>query len=529
MPEREPPLPPVPQSRAVPKKRTRFSLVWVIPIVAAIVGAWVAVTRYLAQGEEITIVFKSAEGLEAGKTKIHYNGVDVGTVTKIRLSDDHRTAIATAQMAPKTEEFLVDDTKFWVVRPRISGANISGLGTLISGAYIGMEIGKSKKDRDDFVALDTPPVISGEMPGRFFILKTLDLGSIDTGTPLYFRRLQVGQVASYELDRDGKYVTVKIFVRAPYDQYVNPNTRFWHASGFDLSLTANGLKMQTQSVLSILIGGIAFETSPSALLLPPAAEEAVFRLYGNRTEAFNPPPRNPQTYQLVFKDSVRGLVPGAPVEFRGIPIGEVTDIAAQIDLKTFDFTVPVTIRLDPQRLGVKVFDLGPGANLETIRHQLIDALVSHGVRAQLRTGNLLTGSAYVALDFFPAAPKTTVDWSQNPVQLPTTKGQFAATEETVESIINKLDQMPLKEIGDNLNKAITELDLTLASARGTLTSAQGTFDNTSNLTGANSSQIQQLDETLKEVSRAARSIRVLTDYLEGHPEALIRGKKGEAK
>jgi len=529
MPEREPPLPPVPESRSVPKKRTRFSLVWVIPIVAALVGGWVAVTRYLSQGEEITIVFRSAEGLDAGKTKIHYNGVDVGTITKIRLSDDHRSAIATAQMAPKTEEFLVDDTKFWVVRPRISGANISGLGTLISGAYIGMEIGKSKKDRDEFVALDTPPVISGEIPGRFFILKTLDLGSIDTGTPLYFRRLQVGQVASYELDRDGKYLTVKIFVRAPYDQYVNPNTRFWHASGIDLSLTANGLKVQTQSALSILIGGIAFETAPSALIPLPAEANTIFTLYSNRTEAFNPPPRHPQIYQLIFKDSVRGLTPGAPVEFRGIPIGEVTDISAQIDLKTFEFSVPVTIRLDPQRLGVKIFDVGPDVNLETMRHKLIDALVSHGVRAQIRTGNLLTGSAYVALDVFPGAPKTTVDWLQNPVQLPTTSGQFVATEATVEDIINKLDKMPLKEIGDNLRKALADLDVTLVSARGTLVSAQGTFDNTSNLTGANSSQIQQLDETLKEVSRAARSLRVLADYLEGHPEALIRGKKGAAK
>jgi len=263
--------------------------------------------------------------------------------------------------------------------------------------------------------------------------------------------------------------------------------------------------------------------------LPPAEEKAVFILYGNRTEAFNPPPRNPQTYQLVFKDTVRGLTPGAPVEFRGIPIGEVTDISAQIDLKTFEFAVPVLIRLDPQRLGVKVFDLGPGSNLETARRKLIDALVAHGVRAQLRTGNLLTGSAYVALDVFPSAPKTTVDWAQSPVQLPTTAGQFANAEATVEDILNKLDKMPLKEIGDNLNKAITDLDLTLTSARGTLTSAQGTFDNTSNLTGANSSQVQQLNETLKEVSRAARSLRVLADYLEGHPESLIRGKKGEAK
>src|SRR5271168_320561 len=177
-PDGDPPLPSIPDSRAVPKRRTRLSLVWFIPIVAAVVGAWVAVTRVLGEGPKITIVFKSAEGLEAGKTKIEYNGVEIGTVTTIRLSDDRRSVITTAQMAPKTEEFLVDDTKFWVVRPRISGANITGLGTLISGAYIGMEIGASKESKREFVALDTEPVITGEMPGRFFVLKTPDLGSL---------------------------------------------------------------------------------------------------------------------------------------------------------------------------------------------------------------------------------------------------------------------------------------------------------------------------------------------------------------
>src|SRR5271163_1132080 len=401
MPDRDPPLPRVPESRNVPRRRTRLSLVWFIPILAAIVGAWVAVTRVMSEGPKITIVMKSAEGLEAGKTKIHYNGVDIGTVETIILSDDHEHVILTAQMAPKTEEFLVEDTKFWVVRPRISGANITGLGTLISGAYIGMEIGSSKEERREFVGLEIPPVITGETPGRFFILKTKDLGSLDTGTPIYFRRLQVGQVASYALDPDGKNLTVKVFVQAPYDQYVNPNTRFWHASGIDVSLSASGLTVQTQSVLSILIGGVAFETAATALVLPPSDENAVFTLYSNRTEAFNPPPLNPQTYQLIFKDSVRGLAPGAPVEFRGITIGAVSDISAQIDLKTFEFSAPVTIALDPRRLGVKIFDLGPGGNLETMRRKLIDALVAHGVRAQLRTGNLLTGSLYVSLDFFP--------------------------------------------------------------------------------------------------------------------------------
>ena len=529
MPDRDPPIPSVPDSRAVPKKQTRLSLVWVIPILAAALGIWVAVARIRSEGPKITIVFQSAEGLEAGKTKINYRGVDVGTITAIRLTEDHERVIATAQMTPRTEEFLAEDTRFWVVRPRISGASVTGLGTLISGAYIGMEIGSSKEPKRDFVALETPPVVTGNAPGRFFVLKTSDLGSLDTGTPLFFRRLQVGQVASYILDKDGKFFTVKIFVKEPYDQFVTVNTRFWQASGIDVSLSASGLSLQTQSLLSILIGGIAFEAPATGAVLPIAEANTVFTLFGDRAAAFRPAARSPQTYRLIFKDSVRGLVPGAPVEFRGIPIGEVADIRAQIDLKTFEFSVPVTIRLDPQRLGVKVVEGATGADLERMRRRLIDTLVAHGARAQLRSGNLLTGSVFVAIDFFPGAAPATMDWSQTPPEMPTIPGQLQVMETKVTDIINKLDKMPLQQIGDELTRAIAELDQTLVAARGTLLSARGTLTNTASLTEPNSAQLQQMNSTLQEVSRAARSLRVLADYLERHPEALLRGKKGEAK
>ena len=529
MPDSDTLLPHVPESRAYSKKRTRLSLVWVIPFVAAAIGVWVAVTRILGEGPKITIVFKSAEGLEAGKTKIEYNGVEVGTVTAIRLSDDHRKVISTAQMAPKTESFLADDTQFWVVRPRISGANVTGLGTLISGAYIGMEIGRSPKTKRSFVALETPPVVTIDAPGRFFTLKTPDLGSLDVGTPLFFRRLQVGQVVSYELDNSGGALNVKVFVNAPYDQYVNPNTRFWNASGIDLSLTANGLSVQTQSVLSVLIGGIAFETPATGPVLPAAEADTVFTLHSNRTEAFKLPARAPQTFVLLFKQSVRGLAPGAPVEFRGIPIGEVAEVSAQVDAKTFEFSAPVTIHLDAQRLGVQIRDLAPGTDLDTIRRQLIDTLVAHGVRAQLQTGSLLTGSLFVAFDFHPDAPPATVDWSQKPVQLPTVPGQLEAIEASAVGIIKKLNEVPYKQIGDDLQKAIVELDRTLVSARGTLDSGRGTLDNANKLVEPNSVLGAELGNTLQEVSRAARSVRVLADYLERHPEALIRGKTGEAK
>jgi paraquat-inducible protein B len=529
MPDRDPPILSVPDSRAVPKKHTRLSLVWVIPIVAALLGVWVAVARILSEGPKITIVFRSAEGLEAGKTKINYRGVDIGTLSTIRLSEDRQHVIATAQMAPKTEDFLLEDTRFWVVRPRISGANVSGLGTLISGAYIGIEIGNSKEEKSDFVALETPPVVNIDVPGRFFVLTTSDLGSLDTGTPIFFRRLQVGQVASYALNKDGQFFTVKIFVKAPYDQYVTVNTRFWQASGVDVSLSASGLSVQTQSLLSILIGGIAFEAPATGAVLPVAEANTVFTLFSDRKEAFRPAARNPQTFELIFNESVRGLVPGAPVEFRGVPIGEVAEVRAQIDVKTLEFSVPVTIHMDAQRLGVKVVGLKSQSEYAAMRRKLFDSLVARGVRAQLRTGNLLTGSVFVAFDFFPGAPPATVDWSQTPVQLPTIPGQLQVMQAKVMGIINKLDKMPLEQIGDNLRKTIADLDLTLVSARGTLVSAQGTLDNTSTLTGPNSVQVQQLDSTLQEVSRAARSLRVLADYLERHPETLVRGKKGEAK
>ena len=521
MPDPNPP-PAVPQSRTVTKKKTRLSLVWIIPIVAALAGAWVAVVKIRSQGPTITIVFKSAEGLDAGKTKIHYNGVDVGTLTNIRLSDDHEQAIATAEMAPRTEAFLVDDTNFWIETARISGATISGLGTLISGAYIGMEIGSSSKRKSHFVALDTPPVVTSGVPGRFFMLRTPDLGSLDRGTPIFFRRLQVGQVVSYELDKDGQSLNVKVFVNAPYDQYVNPDTRFWQASGVDVSLNASGLNVQTQSVLSLLIGGIAFETPATGATLRPADANAVFTLYRDRARAFEPPPSHPKTFVLVFKQSVRGLAPGAPVEFRGIHIGEVTEITAEVDPKTAEFSVPVTVNVDAERLGVKVLDAPTPEAWEAMRRKVIDTLIERGFRAQLRTGNLLTGALYVSFDAVPGATPATVDWSQSPPRLPTVPGELEAIEASLTNIVKKLDKVPIQDIGDEAKNALVDL-------RGTLASATRTLDSADKTVAPNSALSNNLNETLGEVSRAARAIRVLADYLERHPESLLRGKSGEAK
>jgi paraquat-inducible protein B len=497
MPEKDQSLPKVPESRVVPKKRTRLSLVWIIPIVAAVAGVWVAVTKIMSEGPKITITFQSAEGLEAGKTKVQYNGLHVGTLTAIHLAEDHHSVIATAQMDPKTEAFLVKDTKFWVVRPRISGMNITGLGTLISGNYIGVELGQSRESERNFIALDEPPMVAGNAPGRFFMLKTLELGSLDKGTPVYFRQLEAGQVVSYELDKDGQGMNVRVFIQAPYDQYINPNTRFWHASGIDVSLSASGLHVQTESLMSILAGGIAFETPATGPLLPPAGADTTFTLFDNRSDAFRPLARDPYTYLLVFRQtSVRGLAPGAPVEIGGVTIGEVIEVSPQFDLKTLDFSVPVTISVDPERYGIKFVNV-PGDENATTRHRrVMDILVAHGLRAHLKTANLLTGSLYMAVDLFPDAPPASVDWSQNPAQLPTMPGKTEEIERSVADLLKNFNQ---------------------------------TLTNANKLIEPNSVLDTELNNMLKEGGGAARSLRVLADYLERHPEALIRGKTGEAK
>ncbi|MBS1138079.1 MAG: hypothetical protein H6R11_2033 [Proteobacteria bacterium] len=247
-----PELPEIPAAVAVPRRRWSPSLVWLIPIVAAVIGGWLAVKGILERGPTVTIGFNTAEGLEAGKTRIKYKDVDIGLVKSIALAEDRKGVVVTAELTKQAEDFLVEDTRFWVVRPRVAGGSVSGIGTLFSGAYIGFDAGKSAVPRREFTGLETPPVVTAGLPGRHFILTSEDLGFLDIGAPIYFRRIPVGQVVAFELDKDGAGVTFKIFINAPYDRYVTGNTRFWQASGVDVTLDAGGFRVNTESLASIL-------------------------------------------------------------------------------------------------------------------------------------------------------------------------------------------------------------------------------------------------------------------------------------
>jgi paraquat-inducible protein B len=538
----------LPQATLAPKRRMRIPAIWVIPIFAAVVAIGIAIHSILSEGPTITIYFKAAQGLEAGKTVIKYKDVNIGQVTAVQLADDYSRVKVTAKIVKSAGGLMVEDAKFWVVQPRITLSGVSGLGTLLSGNYIGFEVGRSKRERRTFTGLEVAPVIAMEQPGRHFVLKADDLGSLGVGSPIYYRRLQVGQVIAYELAPDGKTVRIRVFVDAPYDRYVTTETRFWNASGLNVSVGAGGVDVRTQSLVSVLIGGLAFDNPPFAPADKAAPAETVFKVYASQTTAMKQPEAMEQRYVLYFNESLRGLSPGAPVTLLGLTAGEVTDVGFDVDPSTAKLRGRVELVAYPERL---IARLHAGQSIQgqsmvekpQERRSFFEKLVEErGLRAQLRSGNLLTGQLYVALEFFPDAPPAVVDWTAKTPVVPTVPGTLPDVEAKLTGILAKLDKLPYEAIGKELKSSLVTLNQTLKTTdkavadlnsqvtpglRRALASADRVLKNTdATLVGKDAPGQQQLRDALREIAAAARSLRVLSDYLERHPDALLRGKSG---
>jgi paraquat-inducible protein B len=441
-----------------------------------------------------------------------------------------------------SQGLLVDDTRFWIVRPRISGGRVSGLGTLFAGAFIATDPGKSGDEKRNFTGLDTPQVVTSDVPGRYFVLGSEDLGSIDVSSPIYYRGLTAGEVVGTELGPEGKQVLVNVFVTAPFDRFVTADSRFWNASGVDLSLDATGLKLNTQSLATVIVGGIAFDTPMEPADGPPqrAPPKSRFILWPDRAAALKPRENIVETYMMRFPQSVRGLQVGAPVDFRGVTIGEVSSIDLEYDAKRVDFRTVVRVRFFPERLQPHSYR-APEAmeDLLDARHRM-QKFVQHGFRAQLRSANLLTGQLYVALDFFPAAAPASMDFARTPPEIPTMPGSLAQLEESLGIIVKKIEKIPFDAISEDLRKALASLDTTLKTVnrtaghldsdvipqlKETLANARRTFESAQRTLAQDSPMQTDLREALQEVTRASDALRNLADTLERHPESIIRGKR----
>jgi paraquat-inducible protein B len=538
-------------------RRSRWSAaqaIWLIPLLAVGIVGWLALNEWLSSGPTITIRFRSAEGIEAGKTRVKYRDVDLGVVKQVRLAPDRKGVVVVAQMEADARPLLAEDTRFWIVRARLSGGEVSGLSTLLSGSYIGIDGGRDGGgSRRDFEGLETPPVLSSDESGREFSLSASTLGSLEVGSPIFLRRVRVGQVLGADLDPDGRTLTLRIFVRAPYDQLVTANTRFWHASGLDVSVDAGGVRVRTESLFAVVVGGIAFETPPETAPPTPAAPGARFTLFDSQATALRRPDWQTLDYTATFTDSVRGLAVGAPVEFKGFVIGEVAAVDIEFDPAILRFVFPVKLRIYRDLAATVAPQAGvpapaargasaPGNSSRFPLEQLLSRRsVERGLRAQLRSSNLITGQRYVAIDFFPELRGEKLNHlASGGREIPTARDSLGELEASVSRIVKKLEAVPFDQVAADLQRTLASLDRAVRTteqtvqrfgaelipgARAVLDDTRRTIEEVRALAAQGQPLPQQASAALRDLSRAADALRDLAEAVERQPESLLRGRR----
>ena len=518
---------------AVQNRRWIPRLVWVVPIAAAVIGVSLLIRNWENAGPRITISFLSGEGVQVGKTLVKYRDVTVGQVSAVVLSADHQTVVVTANLSKDAAALLKEDTQFWIVRPRFGVGSVSGLDTLLSGVYVGMKTGTATRREHQFVGLENPPALAHGPHGRVLQLHATRVGSLSIGSPVYFRQFQVGRVIDENLLPDGS-TRVTAFVEAPYDGFVKPVTRFWNASGIDVKLGADGLKVQTESLAAVLAGGLAFDDGPTEVVSAAAIPDD-FTLYKNETEAMAPPDGEPRYVRMRFAQALRGLEVGAPVEFVGVNIGSVIAVDLGYEPRDKSFPVVVTAKLYPRRMGdaYEILTAQGKTESEETLAAFVGTLVQRGLRAQPRSASLLTGKLYIALDFLPASPRVNFDASDRPVELPTVNGSFQELEANIGRLVKKVNDLPLEQIAADLHTDLTDLHETLSELHGrvlpsavdTLSALRGTLDSANRTLDVESPLQRGLTETLLEARSTLQAVRELAVYLDRHPDALLRGRR----
>ena len=518
--------------------KRRFSTVWIVPIVALIIGAVLIYQSISQRGPTIQISFKSAAGITAGKSVIKFKDVEVGKVKDIRFNKDLKSVIVTAELSKEMKPYLTDKTRFWVVHARLSADAVEGLDTLLSGAYIGMDPQKGGHPTHTFQGLQNPPVLVDNLRGTTFVLEADDRGSLQQGSPVYYKKLPAGMVTSTRLSSNGKKVLIDIFVRKPYNQLITDTTRFWDSSGIDASIGPDGVEIRTASLTSILSGGVSFDNFEAFGEGKKAEPKHHFVLFKNIKEAKKITYSRELYFWVYFKDSIRGLKEGAPVEFRGVKIGEVVNFFLIGDAKTAQFKIPILIKIEPERFTIRGRDENKSQEVD---EKVFANLVAKGFRAQLQSSSLITGDLLIDLNFYPDAKPVKIHKENGLYVIPSVPATLETLKSNLQSILNRVAAIPFEEIGKKidtilnnlknqtlpgLNQSVDQVNAKLLPSFDRLIeSTNKTVEEMrKNYIDTNADIHRKMLMLLDEITRTSRSVRNLTDYLERHPESIIRGK-----
>ncbi len=536
---------PAPVTPAAAVRRSRISLVWLIPLVAVLIAGFLGYRTISQEGPIVTLTFRTGDGLVAGQTRVRHKAVELGQVETIRLSDDMSQVVVSIRMRREAGPYLTDRARFWVVRPRLSSGSLAGIETLVSGSYIEMDPGgRDGESKREFVGLEQPPGVRSNEPGRTFALKADRIGSLGPGAPVFYRDITVGEVLGYDIGDGVGPVTIQVFVRAPFDNFVRQGSHFWNASGLSVSLGGDGVRVELASLQAVLNGGVAFDAPRTGAGAQQAAG-AEFPLYRSYADAQASGFKNSLPFLTYFTSSVRGLNRGSAIEFYGIQIGTVQDVKLEFEPSTGAARARVAMEIQPER----IMDADKLAGEDPI--EVTRRLIRRGMRAQLKTASYLTGQMVLAMDFVPgAAPAELIHQGEDWV-LPSVGGGIDNILTAVSDIAAKLDRLPLEQIGANLNTTLrsasgamgsiealvkkTDSGLTpalkrlpdiVAALQETVVRAGRTFGSIESSYGQSSQFNRELERAMTQVGDTARSIRLLADFLDRHPEALVRGRAG---
>jgi paraquat-inducible protein B len=512
------------------EKKRGISTVWIVPIVALVIGGWLMLQSFSQKGPTVEIIFKSAAGIQAGKTVVKYKDIEIGKVTDVTFTDGLDSVRVTAELKKNMKPYLSENTRFWVVQAKLGVGEVQGLDTLLSGVYIVMDPHEGKQSIRRFKGLDQIPVVSAGDKGHTFILKADSIGSLNVGSPIYYKKLKAGSLASFKLDPDGKKVTLEVFIKAPFDKLINDKTRFYNASGIRINMNADGLDVQTESLVSLMMGGLAFENFPVHRRGAPVSKDFVFSLYESRKDAQKIHYKRELYFWVYFDESIRGLSVGAPVEFRGLKIGEVVNFSLIGNADTAEFKIPILIKIEPERF------LIIGKNQTTgneVNVPVFEKLLQKGFRAQLKSGNLITGELYIDLNLYPDLPPAPLRKEYEFYVIPSIPATIESLKHNLQIVLKQIASIPFKEIGDEMKDILVNIRTTTIPQ---VNSSVKTIDNLmkdtdrmmrslhNNYLDKNAEINKKLIKLLDEMTRTSKSIKHLTDYLERHPESLIKGK-----
>lgn len=535
------------------RRSRQWSLIWLVPALAVLIAAGLGYQAWRTQGAQIVVEFATASGLEAGKTRVRYKDVEVGKVVKVALNEDMTRVRATLAMDRAVAASLRSDARFWVVRPRVTTRTISGLSTLLSGSYVSLLPGDTGDARNEYLGLEEPPNLSGLSEGSQFWLTADRLGSMDVGSPLFYRGIVVGEVASYTLDADER-MRIQVFVRSPYDRLVKSSTRFWNVKGLAVKMGTDGLQAEFESMLSFMQGGVAFETLPQWGEAQSVGEGHVFALYPDRDSIAQQTPNVKLHYVMTFEGNLSGLGAGAVVQHRGLEVGRVLDVQPEFDTQALQLRVPVLVELWPERLAMP-------ADAERAKGLLM-RMVDQGLRAQLKPASLITGQVMVDLDYLAEAGKVQLAEVKGHTHFPTVPATMEQVVKTLGNVMAQLEKAPIAQTVEELRQAaaglktlldkdqassvlrqteqlLAQVNQTMAGMQQLPSTLDATLKQTQTTLATLNTSLQQANTALaedsllqhdvrtlmQEVARAAGAVETLADTLQRQPNAILFGKE----